>query len=211
MIPATYVGVRSVSRTTGSPVVASSCDPADGRQERRRVAPEASNGPILPPFGGIAKQAGFAERRYGDQLDGSDRGLRCSFVPICILDRLAGSKYQLSTLIHPGEEMLAGVPRERRRATRAVDEWTRVERGAYRSIGPFTTLSAVTTVRSDGPRAPSESSHHQLTAGSPLPGNLPRIRSSGRGRLSFHSKRPGTDLALYVRKLLAKGDPQRTK
>ena len=50
--------------------------------------------------------------------------------------------------------MLAGVPRERRRATRAVDEWTRVERGAYWSIGPFTTLNVVTTVRSDSPRAP---------------------------------------------------------
>ena len=66
-----------MSHTTGSSVVASSCDPADGRQKRRRVAPEASDGPILPPIGGIAKQAGFAERRYGDQLDGSDRGLRC--------------------------------------------------------------------------------------------------------------------------------------
>ena len=174
-----------MSHTTGSSVVASSCDPADGRQERRRVAPEASNGPILPPFGGIAKQAGFAERRYGDQLDGSDRGLRCSFVSIYILDRLAGSKYQLSTLIHPGEEMLAGVPRERRRATRAVGEWVRVERDAYWSIGSFTTLSVVTTVRSDGPRAPSESSSHQLTDSTPLPGNLPRKRSSGRGTLSF--------------------------
>ena len=174
-----------MSRTTGSSVVASSCDPADGRQERRRVAPEASDGPILPPIGGIAKQAGFAERRYGDQLHGSDRGLRCAFVSIHILDRLAGSKYRLSTLIHPGKEMLAGVPRERRRATRAVDEWTCVERGAYWSIGPFTILSAVTTVRSDGPRAPSESSHHQLTGGLLLPGNLPRKRPSGRGTLSF--------------------------
>ena len=174
-----------MSHTTGSSVVASSCDPADGRQERRRVAPEASNGPILPPFGGIAKQAGFAERRYGDQLDGSDRGLRCSFVSIYILYRLAGSKYQLSTLIHPGEEMLAGVPRERRRATRAVGEWVRVERDAYWSIGSFTTLSVVTTVRSDGPRAPSESSSHQLTDSTPLPGNLPLKRSSGRGTLSF--------------------------
>lgn len=199
-----------MSRTTGSSVVASSCDPADGRQERRRVAPEASDGPILPPIGGIAKQAGFAERRYGDQLHGSDRGLRWSFVSIHILDRLAGSKYRLSTLIHPGEEMLAGVPRERRRATRAVDEWTRVERGAYWSIGPFTTLSAVTTVRSDGPRAPSESSNHQLTAGSPLPSNLPRIRSSGRGRLSFHLKWLGTDLTLYLRTTLLEWDRQPT-
>ena len=76
-IPATYAVVQPVSRTTGSSVVASSCDPADGRQERRRVAPEASDGPILPPIGGIAKQAGFAERRYVDQLHRSDRGLRC--------------------------------------------------------------------------------------------------------------------------------------
>ena len=91
----------------------------------------------MPPIGGNAKQAGFAERRYGDQLHGSDRGLRCTFVSIHLLDRLAGSKYRLSTLIHPGKEMLAGVPRERRRATRAVDEWTHVERGAYLSIGPF--------------------------------------------------------------------------
>ena len=199
-----------MSRTTGPFVVASSCDPADGRQKRRRVAPEASDGPILPPIGGIAKQAGFAERRYGDQLHGSDRGLRWSFVSIHLLDRLAGSKYRLSTLIHPGKEMLAGVPRERRRATRAVDEWTRVERGAYRSIGPFTTLSAVTTVRSDGPRAPSESSHHQLTGGMPLSGNLLRKRSSGRGTLSFHSKRPGTDLTLYLRTTLREWDRQRT-
>jgi hypothetical protein len=185
VIAATYPGTRPVVRTTGPSVVASSCDPADGRQERRCVAPEASDGPILPPIGGIAKQAGFAERRYGDQLHGSDRGLRCSFVSIHLLDILAGSKYRFSTLIHPGEEMLAGVPRERRRATRAVDEWTRVERGAYRSIGPFTTLSAVTTVRSDGPRAPPESSSHQLTDSTPIPGNLPRNRSSGRGTLSF--------------------------
>ena len=199
-----------MSHTTDPSVVATSCDPADGRQERRRVAPEASDGPILPPIGGIAKQAGFAERRYGDQLHGSDRGLRCTFVSIHILDRLAGSKYRLSTLIHPGKEMLAGVPRERRRATRAVDEWTRVERGAYRSIGPFATLGAVTTVRSDGPRAPSESSHHQLTAGPPLPDNLPRIRSSGRGRLSFHSKRPGTELTLYLRTTLLEWDRQPT-
>ena len=185
MIPVTYAVVQPVSRTTGSPVVATSCDPADGRQERRRVAPEASDGPILPPIGGIAKQAGFAERRYGDQLHGSDRGLRWSFVSIHILDRLPGSKYRLSTLIHPGKEMLAGVPRERRRAARAVDEWVRVERDAYWSIGPFTTLSAVTTVRSDGPRAPPESSSHQLTDSTPLPGNPPRKRSCGRGTLSF--------------------------
>jgi hypothetical protein len=199
-----------VSRTTGSSVVASSCDPADGRQERRRVAPEASDGPILPPIGGIAKQAGFAERRYGDQLHGSDRGLRWSFVSIHILDRLAGSKYRLSTLIHPGKEMLAGVPRERRRATRAVDEWTRVERGAYWSIGPFTTLSAVTTVRSDGPRAPPESSYHQLTGGTLHAQCLLRIRSSGRGTLSFRLKRPRTDLLLYLRTTLLEWDRQPT-
>ena len=199
-----------MSRTTGSPVVASSCDPADGRQKRRRVAPEASDGPILPPIGGNAKQAGFAERRHGDQLHGSDRGLRWSFVSIHILDRLAGSKYRLSTLIHPGEEMLAGVPRERRRATRAVDEWTHVERGAYWSIGPFTILSAVTTVRSDGPRAPSESSYHQLTGSALLNGNLPRKRSSGRGTLSFHLKRARTDLSLYLRTTLLEWDRQPT-
>ena len=82
MIPATYIGIQPVSHTTDPSVVATSCDPVDGRQERRRVAPEASDGPILPPIGGIAKQAGFAERRYGDQLHGSDRGLRWSFVSI---------------------------------------------------------------------------------------------------------------------------------
>ena len=199
-----------MSHTTGPSVVASSCDPADGRQERRRVAPEASNGPILPPIGGIAKQAGFAERRYGDHLDGSDRGLRCSCVSIRILDRLAGSKYQLSTLIHPGEEMLAGVPRERRRATRAVGEWVRVERDAYSSIRSFTTLSAVTTVRSDGPRAPPESSHHQLTGGTLHAQCLLRIRSSGRGTLSFRLKRPRTDLSLYLRTTLLEWDRQPT-
>ena len=134
-------------------------DPAGGRQERRRVAPEASDGPILPPIGGIAKQAGFAKCRYGDQLHGSDRDLRCSFVSMNILDRLPSPRYQPSTLIRPDEEMLAGVPRERSRATRAVDEWIRVERDEYWCIGSFATLMEVTTVRSDGPRAPSESSY----------------------------------------------------
>ena len=105
MIPATYVGVRSVSRTTGYPVVASSCDPADGRQERRRVAPEASDGPILPPIGGNAKQAGFAERRYGDQLHGSDRGLRCTFVSIHLLDGTVSFTWLPSTLIHSGADI----------------------------------------------------------------------------------------------------------
>ena len=98
--------------------------------------------PQISPFcsrciGGIAKQAGFAERRYSDQLHGSDRDLRCAFVSIHMLDRPASSKYQLSTLIHPDEEMLAGVPREQRRATRAVDKSNRVERdefSCFRSI-----------------------------------------------------------------------------
>ena len=97
--------------------MAMSCGLADGRQEPRHVALEASDQPIMQPIGGIAKQAGFAERRYSDQLHGSDRDLRCAFVSIHVhmLDRPASSKYQLSTLIHPDEEMLAGVPRERRR------------------------------------------------------------------------------------------------
>ena len=174
-----------MSRTTSPSVVARSCDPADGRQERRCVAPEASDRPILPPIGGIAKQAGFAERRYGDQLHGSDRDLRCAFVFIHMLNSRVSSKYQLSTFIHPDEEMLAGVPRERRRATRAVDEWIRVEWDEFGCNSSITTLTAVTTVRTRGPRAPSESSYHQLTGGTLLPGNLPRKRSSGRGTLSF--------------------------
>ena len=49
-------------------------------QEPRHVALEASDQPILQPIVGIAKQAGFAERRYSDQLHGSDRDLRCAFV-----------------------------------------------------------------------------------------------------------------------------------
>ena len=147
-----------MSRTTSPSVVARSCDPADGRQERRRVAPEASDGPILQPIGGIARQPGFAERRYGDQLHGSDRGLRCAFVSIHMLNSRVSSKYQLSTFIHPDEEMLAGVPRERRRATRAVDEWILVEWDEFGCSSSITTLTAVTTVRTRGPRAPSESS-----------------------------------------------------
>ena len=103
----------------------------------------------MPPIGGIAKQAGFAKCRYGDQLHGSDRDLRCSFVSMHIIDRLASPRYQPSTLIRPDEEMLAGVPRERSRATRAVDEWIRVERDEYWCIGSFTTLMEATTVRSD--------------------------------------------------------------
>ena len=130
VIAATRPGTRPVVSTTGSSVVAMSCGLADGRQEPRHVALEASDQPILQPIGGIAKQAGFAERRYSDQLHGLDRDLRCAFVSIHMLDRPASSKYQLSTLIHPDEEMLAGVPRERRRATRAVDKSNRVERDA---------------------------------------------------------------------------------
>lgn len=164
----------------------------------------------MPPIGGIAKQAGFAKCRYGDQLHGSDRDLRWSFVSMHILDRLASPRYQPSTLIRPDEEMLAGVPRERSRATRAVDEWIRVERDEYWCIGSFTTLIVVTTVRSDGPRAPSESSYPSARRSTMLPGNVPRKRSSGRGRLSFHSKRPGTDLTLYLRTTLLEWDRQRT-
>ena len=137
VIAAIRPGTRPVVHTTGSSVVAMSCGLADGRQEPRHVALEASDQPILQPIGGIAKQAGFAERRYSDQLHGSDRDLRCAFVSIHMLDRPASSKYQLSTLIHPDEEMLAGVPRERRRATRAVDKSNRVERdefSCFRSI-----------------------------------------------------------------------------
>ena len=135
VIAATRPGTRPVVSTTGSSVVAMSCGLADGRQEPRHVALEASDQPILQPIGGIAKQAGFAERRYSDQLHGSDRDLRCAFVSIHMLDRPASSKYQLSTLIHPDEEMLAGVPRERRRATRAVDKSNRVERDEFSCFG----------------------------------------------------------------------------
>ena len=137
VIAATRPGTRPVVSTTDSFIVAMSCGLADGRQEPRHVALEASDQPILQPIGGIAKQAGFAERRYSDQLHGSDRDLRCAFVSIRMLDRPASSKYQLSTLIHPDEEMLAGVPRERRRATRAVDKSNRVERDEFLCFDSF--------------------------------------------------------------------------
>ena len=75
VIAATRPGTRPVVSTTGSSVVAMSCGLADGRQEPRHVALEASDQPILQPIGGIAKQAGFAERRYSDQLHGSDARL----------------------------------------------------------------------------------------------------------------------------------------
>ena len=84
VIAATRPGTRPMVSTTGSSVVAMSCSLADGRQEPRHVALplEASDQPILQPIGGIAKQAGFAERRYSDQLHGSDPDLRCAFVSI---------------------------------------------------------------------------------------------------------------------------------
>ena len=126
-----------MSRTTGSPVVASSCDPADGRQKRRRVAPEASDGPILPPIGGNAKQAGLAERRHGDQLHGSDRGLCCTFVPIYLLDGTVSLTWLTSTLIRLGADIFSVVPRE-----------------AHSRRGPRTSQIASTGVR---PRAADRS------------------------------------------------------
>ena len=130
--------------------------PADGRQEPQHVALDASDQPILQPqpIGGIAKQVGCAERRYSDQLHGSDRDLRCAFVSIHMLDRPASSKYQLSTLIHPDEEMLAGVPRERRRATRAVDKSNRVERDEFSCFRSIYVSIATTCLRCAHPRSP---------------------------------------------------------
>ena len=184
MIPATYVGVRSVSRTTGSPVVASSCDPADGRQKRRRVAPEASDGPILPPIGGNAKQAGFAERRYGDQLHGSDRGLRCTFVSIHLLDGKVSFIWLTSTLIHSGADICAVVPREahsRRgpRTSQTASSGVR-PRAAFRSLHPMRSLRCASTVPA---RPPSHRPTNSPTQR--LPSNLPRNSFSGRGTLSF--------------------------
>ena len=64
VIAATRPGTRPVVSTTGSFVVAMLRGPADGRQEPQHVALEASDQPILQPaIGGIAKRAGFAERR----------------------------------------------------------------------------------------------------------------------------------------------------
>ena len=174
-----------MSRTTGSPVVASSYDPADGRQKRRRVAPEASDGPILPPIGGNAKQAGFAERRHGDQLHGSDRGLCCTFVFMHLLDGTVSFTWLTSTLIHLGADIFFCRATRGSQPPRTQDKSDRVDRGASTSSGPISVSNAVTTVRSDGPRAPSESSYHQLTGSAGFFGNLRRKRSSGRGTLSF--------------------------
>ena len=93
---------------------------------------------------------------------------------------------------------------------RTQDKSDRVDRGASTSSGPISVSNAVTTVRSDGPRAPSESSYHQLTGSALLNGNLPRKRSSGRGTLSFHLKRARTDLSLYLRTTLLEWDRQPT-
>ena len=97
VIAVTRPGTRPVVSTTGSSVVAMSRGLADGRQEPRHVALEPSDQPILQPIGGIAKQAGFAERRYSDQLHGSDRDLRCAFVSIHMLDRPASSKIEVQS------------------------------------------------------------------------------------------------------------------
>ena len=139
-----------MSRTTGSPIVASSCDPADGRQKRRRVAPEASDGPILPPIGGNAKQAGFAERRHGDQLHGSDRGLCCTFVSIHLLDGTVSLIWRTATLIRLGADILPVVPREahsRRGPRTSQTASTGVRpRAAGRSLYPMRSLRCAPTV-----------------------------------------------------------------
>ena len=139
-----------MNRTTGSPVVASSCDPADGRQKRRRVAPEASDGPILPPIGGNAKQAGFAERRHGDQLHGSDRGLCCTLVSIHLLDGTVSLTWLTSTLIRLGADIFSVVPREahsRRGPRTSETASTGVRpRAANRSLYPMRSLRCAPTV-----------------------------------------------------------------
>ena len=149
-----------MSRTTGSPVVASSCDPADGRQKRRRVAPEASDGPILPPIGGNAKQAGLAERRHGDQLHGSDRGLCCTFVSIHLLDGTVSLIWLTSTLIRLGADILPVVPRE-----------------AHSRRGPRTSQTASTGVR---PRAVGRSLYRMrsLRCASTVPARPPSHRTT---------------------------------
>ena len=77
-------------------------------------------------------------------------------------DRPASSKYQLSTLIHPDEEMLAGVPRERRRATRAVDKSRTASSGMssrafVRSRYPLRPLRCASAIPA---RPPSRRPHH---------------------------------------------------
>ena len=93
---------------------------------------------------------------------------------------------------------------------RTQDKSDRVDRGASTSSEPISISNAVTTVRSDGPRAPSESSYHQLTGSAGFFGNLRRKRSSGRGTLSFRLKRARTDLSLYLRTTLLEWDRQPT-
>ena len=93
---------------------------------------------------------------------------------------------------------------------RTQDKSDRVDRGASTSSGPISVSNAVTTVRSNGPRAPSESSYQQLTGGTRCNGNLRRKRSSGRGTLSFRLKRARTDLSLYLRTTLLEWDRQPT-
>ena len=154
-----------MSRTTGSPIVASSCDPADGRQKRRRVAPEASDGPILPPIGGNAKQAGFAERRHGDQLHGSDRGLFCTFVSIHLLDGTVSLTWLTSTLIRLGADIFSVVPREahsRRGPRTSQTASTGVRpRAANRSLYPMRSLRCAPTVPARPPSHRTTSSPAQ--------------------------------------------------
>ena len=102
--------------------------------------------------------------------------------------------------------VIYSVPREQRRATRAVDKSNRVERYEFSCFRSIYVSIATTSVRIRDPRAPSGSSSPPPRRQPPPFDDSRRNGSSGRGTLFFHLKRLSTDLTLYLRRPLLEWD-----